>query len=119
MISKKNFSMMMFAGFAAVLFTLMPEMANAATGDDAMGDIGNLITGNIGTLIGLGIALLGLYTWLVQQSSWGVIMIIGGVAVTAFPGLFNSMQGGFAALFDDTGATADGATDFTDGAAGS
>lgn len=113
MISTKNFSMMMFAGLVAVLFTVMPDMAHAAaTGDNAVSDISALITGNIGTLIGLGIALLGLYTWLVQQSSWGIVMIIGGVAVTAFPGLFNSMQGGFAALFADTGAKADTATDF-------
>ncbi len=115
MISKK-FSMMMFAGLVAVLFTLMPEMANAATGDDALGDIRDVIAGNVGTLIGLGIALLGLYTWLVQQSSWGVIMIVGGVAITAFPGIFSGMQDGFATMFAATGAT-DDTTEILDAAA--
>ena len=115
MTSKKNFSMMLFAGFVAILFTMMPEMANASApaggaGSSTADDLQTLITGNIGTLVGLGIALLGLYTWLVQQSSWGVIMIIGGVAVTAFPGLFQSMQGGFSAAFSGSGATSDAST---------
>ncbi len=108
MISKK-LSTAMFAGLVAVLFTMLPEMANAAATNAGAGtatDILNIITGNIGTLIGLGIALLGLYTWLVQQSSWGVIMIIGGVAVTAFPGLFASMQAGFETAFTGSEASA-------------
>ncbi len=89
---------------AAVAMALMPDVALAAdptVGESVGEDLVALLKGNIGTIVGLGIALLGLYTWLVQQSGWGVIMIIGGVVVTAFPGLFSSLQDGFTAAFTD------------------
>lgn len=79
--------------------------SSTAVGSTALSDVAKLVTGNIGTLIGLGIALLGLYTWLVQQSSWGIVMIIGGVAVTAFPGLFANLQAGFSSAFSGSSSS--------------
>lgn len=85
----------------AVALSLMPEMAmaqSALTGNSlqtAGGAFTNTfvqtLQGNIGLLIGLGIAFFGLWTWIMSQNSWGIVMIIGGIAVTAFPGLFDGV----------------------------
>lgn len=94
-----------FALFGALL-AMMPEMALANTteggvGGDLFADIQRMMSGNLGTIVGLVLALFGLYTWLVQQASWGLMMIIGGVALTAFPGIFDSLQTGFDNAFKD------------------
>lgn len=103
----------------AVVLTMAPESAMAAgVGDTTSQGAGaelldstlGLITGSLGTLIGLGIALFGLYMWLIQQSSWGIMVMIGGVAITAFPGIFEWMRTGFS---DATGGKATGSADVT------
>ena len=100
---KKLFTFALF-GFVAVALTLVPDMAHATAtpGSDLLGDISGLLSGNVGTLIGLGIAIMGLYMWLVQQASWGIVMIIGGVAITAFPGIFLGIKNGFNSIFDSS-----------------
>lgn len=85
-------------GLLAVILTMTPELALAqseAAGEELQTSIFNMLTGSIGTLVGLGIALFGLYIWLIQQSSWGIMVMIGGVALTAFPGIFEWMRSGF------------------------
>lgn len=93
-------SKIMFVAFAALILTMLPDVAAAAgTGTQAAGGellvtVSNLVKGSLGTLIGLGIALFGLYMWLIQQASWGIMVMIGGVALTAFPGIFDWMSKG-------------------------
>lgn len=95
-----------FMSFAllAVVLTMAPDVASATNavdaGEDLLTNALGLISGSMGTLIGLGIALFGLYMWLIQQSSWGIMVMIGGVAVTAFPGIFEWMRSGFADATD-------------------
>jgi hypothetical protein len=103
----KKFLTMMTFGLLAVVLIMTPELAIAADSDNAgeelLDSVFGLITGSLGTLIGLGIALFGLYMWLIQQSSWGIMVMIGGVAVTAFPGIFEWMRAGFADATDGQG----------------
>ena len=102
----KFFSIALVAVFAAAI-ALLPEAASAAdaVGGTLAADLNRIVRGNLGVIIGLLIALLGLYTWLIEQSSWGIVLIIGGVAITAFPGFFVSIQDSFQSLFDGSGAT--------------
>jgi len=84
------------AGIAAAAALVAPELAlaqdAASAGQNILDNFTAGATGNIGLLIGLGIAALGLWKWLMDQSSWGIILIIGGVLVTAFPGIFKSVS---------------------------
>lgn len=87
------------------VFALVPDVAMAQdTGAGLLDDIQNLFGSNLGTVIGLGISLFGLWMWLVQQSSWGLIILIFGAALTAFPGIFGSMQSAFKGAFSGVGA---------------
>ncbi|MBI1364305.1 MAG: hypothetical protein GC134_10000 [Proteobacteria bacterium] len=108
--SEKNLLTVAFALFAAVLFTLAPDMAHAAgnttAGQGVLTSIEGLLTGSVGTVVGLGISLFGLWIWLAQQSSWGLLVVIGGAAITAFPGLYGSLAGSFKNAFQGAGATA-------------
>ena len=121
----KKFSIIF--GLLAVAATLVsPEAvaqvtaATTAGGDDVGADLLETImqqmSGNLGTAFGLGIAVFGLYMWIVQQATWGIVMIIGGVAFTAFPGLFGGIRESFEAATADVGAST--ALDSTAGSAG-
>lgn len=103
---EKNILTVAFVLFAAALFTMVPEMAHANTaGSSLLTDVTNLLTGSLGTVVGLGISLFGLWVWLAQQSSWGILILIAGAAITAFPGLYKGMTEGFQAAFSGSGAT--------------
>ncbi len=86
------------AGAAAAVALLSPELALAQSGNaSGAGESGlaafqDLFLGNVGLMVGLAIAAFGLWKWLMDQTSWGIILIIGGVLITAFPGLFGSAQ---------------------------
>lgn len=96
-------------GLAAVallaLVFIDPALAQDAKGSGgrARETLENVITGNIGLLLGLGITILGLWTWIIgQKTGAGIIMIIGGVLLTLAPGLFNgarNMLGGVVQQF--------------------
>lgn len=75
-----------------------------SVGNSLLNDVQGLISGRLGTVIGLGISLFGLWMWLAQQSSWGLLIVIGGAALTAFPGLYGSLAGAFKDAFSSTGA---------------
>jgi len=102
-------------GLLAVAATMVAGDALAITagavqgGDKVGGDMLEAIiqqmSGNLGTAFGLGIAVFGLYMWIVQQATWGIVMIIGGVAFTAFPGLFGGMRESFQAAAGGIGAS--------------
>lgn len=86
-------------------FVLVPEVASAQTaGQGLLSDITNMLQGSIGTVVGLGVSLFGLWVWLAQQSSWGLLIVIAGAAITAFPGLYKGMTDGFKAAFSGSGA---------------
>ena len=86
------FSLALVAGFTM----LAPEAVAQSTdlGGNFAETLMKTLRGNGGIFIGVAIALLGLYTWLMKQNTWGVVMIIGGVAFTAFPGLFDGVAEG-------------------------
>lgn len=84
---------------AAVAFMALavanPSFAQeaAGAGQNALETLEAAITGNIGFFIGLGITLLGLWTWIIKQETGaGVVMIIGGVLITMTPGIFNGAK---------------------------
>ena len=101
-------SIHLFAMFSllAVVALVLPDMAFASTnaGSGLFSDIQSAITGNLGTVIGLGISLFGLWMWLMQQNSWGLAVLIFGAAITAFPGLYSGMATGFRNAFSESGA---------------
>lgn len=102
---------LIFALLVAVSLVL-PDVAHAQfggsggtnVGSSLLTDIQGLIAGRLGTVIGLGISLFGLWMWLAQQSSWGLLIVIAGAALTAFPGLYGSLAGAFRSAFSGTGA---------------
>lgn len=86
--------------------------AVAATADGQMGvqltqtlycDTKSLIGGNIGLLVGLGIALLGLYK-LTQGGGFGAVILIAvGATVTAVPSLIESSLSGLGGILQGAG----------------
>lgn len=81
--------------FMAVMIAEPTFAAGDAKSSGAAGldTLTGIITGNIGLLIGLGITVLGLWTWIIgQKTGAGIIMIIGGVLLTLAPGLFNGAR---------------------------
>lgn len=65
----------------------------------------DLIQSNYGLMLGLAIAAWGAWVFLINQKTWGVFMIILGVAVTAFPGLFVGMMQGAQPFIQAAGGT--------------
>lgn len=102
---QKNFLTALFVLAATAVFALAPDVAHAnGAGQSLLADITGLLTGSMGTVVGLGISLFGLWVWLAQQSSWGLLIVIAGAAITAFPGLYKGMTDGFKAAFAGSGA---------------
>jgi len=103
---KKNIFLVAIFAVLGLALAMMPELAIAQdAGESALDDLLAGMTGSIGTFVGLLIALFGLYVWLVQQNTWGIMIIIAGVAVTAFPGIFDGMRDGLNAALSNTGAS--------------
>ena len=104
-LSSKFWMLSIVALFAAVAM-IAPEAAfaqsSAGVGENLFSDIQGMIQGNLGVIAGLLISLFGLWMWLVQQSSWGLIIVIAGAALTAFPGIYGSLSQGFEAAFQDS-----------------
>ena len=65
----------------------------AQAGGAAVNTLVGAITGNIGLLIGLGITVAGLWTWIIgQKTAAGLTMVIGGVLITMAPGMFKGVR---------------------------
>ena len=80
----------------AALLLAEPTFAQGATlaGNNAFRTFQDVITGNIGFLIGMAIAFFGVWTWIVNQNTGaGILMIIGGVLITMVPALFDGARG--------------------------
>lgn len=104
-------------GLFVFALTMVPDLAHATSsgptpnntvGSKLFDDVQGLIAGNIGVIAGLLISLFGLWMWLVQQSSWGLIIVIAGAALTAFPGIYGSLSSGLKSAFKDTRGDAKG-----------
>lgn len=77
-------------------------------GIDALTTLQDMLTGNIGLTLGLGIMVIGLLTIITGKAAAGLIMILGGALLTMSPGIFNgvrSMVYGVVAQFADGNTT--------------
>lgn len=81
----------------------------ASAGNTALNTLDKTITGNLGLILGLGLTIAGLWTWIVgQKTGAGITMIVGGVLFTLAPGMFNGarqMLGGVVDQFSGGTAT--------------
>lgn len=85
-ISRQSILAMLFTG----ILVMAGSEANAAPLYETVRD---LITGNLGFLIGLLLAVWGIWTWVVKQETMaGILMIVGGVLITISPGVMNFMS---------------------------
>ena len=79
-----------------------PTEGTSTAGQSLLDDLTNNLSGTLGTTVGLGVSLIGLYMWIWNQISWGIFVAIGGALLTAFPGIFNSLREGSEAAFGST-----------------
>lgn len=97
MMSLKRYIPMMLMALFMVVLLVEPSFAdgNASTAGDSLKDTFlGVVTGNLGLVVGLAIAFLGLWTWIVGQEAFaGIIMIIGGILLTMLPGIFKGFRG--------------------------
>lgn len=70
--------------------------------------LAGVLSGNLGLLVGLIAGVFGMYIWLVEQRSWGLVMIILGATFTAFPSLFEAMYNGVNPIISTTGGQRSG-----------
>lgn len=104
----------LFGVTAVALMALLVANPAFAQGEEVGADffttLQGMITGNVGFFIGLGITVLGIWTWVIrQQTGAGVVMIIGGVLITLAPGLFNSARNFAGEVLGNVGASDAGA----------
>jgi hypothetical protein len=93
MSTKTLFTLALVAGLALVGSNAFADGASDA-GNTVLTTIEQAITGNIGLVIGLVLAILGIWTWVVkQETAAGIMLIIGGVLITVAPGVFNTLGG--------------------------
>ena len=102
---KKNLTVFLIV---SVLFLAVnPAMAESSVaGQSLLLDLSGLVKGSVGTTVGLLISLYGFYRWIIDQETWGIVMILGGAIFTAFPGVFDSLHDGVVVAFSDVGLTA-------------
>ena len=107
--TKQNMTIYSIMGLVAVVAATAPEAAFAAdssgatgVGEDLFSNVQDLIRGNLGVVIGLVLSLFGLWMWLVQQATWGLLIVAGGAALTAFPGIYGSISTNIDAAFSDS-----------------
>jgi hypothetical protein len=64
---------------------------STGAGSGFLTDLTNALNGSMGTTAGLLVSLVGLYMWIWNQVSWGLIVAIGGALLTAFPGIYDNI----------------------------
>lgn len=86
----KQFSIFaLVAGFATLAGA--DAFATTEAGSGFLTDFKTALTGSMGTTGGLVVSLVGLYMWIWNQVSWGLIVAIGGALLTAFPGIYDNI----------------------------
>jgi hypothetical protein len=79
----------------AVVMGIATVIGADAFADEAgagfLADFKTAIRGSIGTTGGLVVSLVGLYMWIWNQVSWGIIVAIGGALLTAFPDIYENI----------------------------
>ena len=81
--------------------------ANQA-GTSLLTTLNSVLTGNLMLAIGLAIAVIGLWVWLVKQETMaGILMIVGGVVLTAAPAIFRGTSTVVTPVVDSLGASED------------
>lgn len=80
------------------------DTAGSGAGSSLKQDIVGIFQGDLGFLVGLAISVFGLYTWLIKQASWGIILLIAGGLVTVFPDLFDNIAAGSKSAFSESTA---------------
>lgn len=80
-------------------------------GGEALMTFQDMLTGNIGLTIGLGIMVIGLLTMVMGKAGAGLVMILGGALFTMSPGIFNGVRN---ALYGVVSQFADGNTTSVD-----
>ena len=93
-----------------ILILCIPALsfAQGSVGQAETEILAGILSGNLGLVIGLVAAIFGLYIWLIEQRSWGIIMIILGATFTAFPAMFEAIYNGVNPLIQTTGGQRDG-----------
>ncbi len=62
------------------------------------------VTGRIGLVVGLVLAIFGIWTWVVkQETAAGIMLIVGGVLFTVSPAVYNAIAGVVAPIVADAG----------------
>jgi hypothetical protein len=77
--------------FAAVPAGGGAGSAGTGAGSGFLTDLTNALNGSMGTTAGLLVSLVGLYMWIWNQVSWGLIVAIAGALITAFPGIYGNI----------------------------
>jgi hypothetical protein len=92
---KKLFKQFTIFALVAGVATVAGADAFATSGSEAgsgfLTDLTNALNGSMGTTAGLLVSLVGLYMWIWNQVSWGLIVAIGGALLTAFPGIYDNI----------------------------
>jgi hypothetical protein len=104
---KSLFTIALVAGLVMVGADAFAAVEPAGTGGTKFREtLEGLVTGNIGLLVGLALAVFGIYTWVVkQETTAGLLLIVGGVLITIAPGVFNSLGGLVSPIVSATGGT--------------
>ncbi|HAG53421.1 MAG TPA: hypothetical protein DCL21_06515 [Alphaproteobacteria bacterium] len=80
-----------------------PDVGDAyKEGESLFKDLTGNLSGTVGTTAGLVISLFGLYMWIWNQVSWGVMVAVGGALLTAFPGIYENLASGTQGAFKET-----------------
>jgi hypothetical protein len=71
-----------------------PAFAQAdMAGENALSTMQDAVTGNLGLLVGLGMMIMGLLTWVFSgKAAAGILLMIGGAVFTLSPGIFNGVR---------------------------
>lgn len=103
MMSLKRYIPTLLMALFMVVLLVDPSYADASSAGGQLKDTFlNIVTGNLGLVVGLAIAFLGLWTWIVGQEAFaGIIMIIGGILLTMLPGIFKGFRGMVAPVVDE------------------
>jgi type IV secretory pathway VirB2 component (pilin) len=73
---------------------VLPSLGMAQPGQNVLEDFMASLQGGYGTAAGLGVALFGLYMWIIKQATWGIMVIVGGVILTSSPSFYEAISGG-------------------------